>query len=278
MKQLYDHLSKKISKITTNHYSTSFSIGIRMLAKEIRDDIYAIYGFVRLADEIVDSFHDYDKKSLLSEFIQETYLSIERKISTNPVLNNFQHTVNKYNIDRELIDAFFHSMENDLYQNKHNIRSYNEYIYGSAEVVGLMCLKVFVNGDNNQYIQLKPYAQALGAAFQKVNFLRDMQHDYFHLGRIYFPTINFDKLDEESFKEIKADIEKDFAMAEQGIKKLPNNCKLGVYVAYVYYKGLFYKIISMNPLELLKKRVRISNFKKIILLLQSYIKYKLNYV
>ncbi len=278
MKQLYDNLSKKISKITTNHYSTSFSIGIRMLSKEIRDDIYAIYGFVRLADEIVDSFHDYDKKSLLSEFIQETYLSIERKISTNPVLNNFQHTVNKYDIDKELIDAFFQSMKNDLYQNKHNVRSYNEYIYGSAEVVGLMCLKVFVNGDNQKYVQLKPYAQALGAAFQKVNFLRDMQHDYFHLGRIYFPTINFDKLDEQSFKEIKADIDKDFKMAEIGIKQLPDNCKFGVYVAYVYYKGLFYKIVSMSPLELLKKRVRISNFRKIILLLQSYIKYKLNYV
>ncbi|MCX7728364.1 MAG: phytoene/squalene synthase family protein [Bacteroidia bacterium] len=278
MKELYDKVSQKISKVLTNSYSTSFSIGIRALSAHIRNDIYAIYGFVRLADEIVDSFHDFDKKTLLDELKKETYQSIERRISTNPILNNFQETVNKYKIDNELIDAFFRSMENDLYQNVHSYSSYNDYIYGSAEVVGLMCLRVFVNGNDEKYMYLKPYAQALGAAFQKVNFLRDMKDDYYRLGRIYFPSINFNDINSKTLLEIKSDIENDFRNAEIGIRQLPDCCKFGVYVAYVYYKGLFYKILSLHPSMLLKQRIRISNFRKILLFLKSFIEYKMRYV
>lgn len=278
MKQLYDIVSAKISKMLTNAYSTSFSIGILALGKQIRNDIYAIYGFVRLADEIVDSFHDYDRKTLLEEFKRETYLSIQRGISTNPILNNFQHTVNKYQIPLDLIEAFFKSMENDLYQSIHNQASYNEYIYGSAEVVGLMCLMVFVNGNMKKYQELKPYAQSLGAAFQKVNFLRDMKDDYFNLGRVYFPNVNLYQMNDQTLKAIQDDIQKDFANALIGIRKLPDNSKFGVYVAYCYYKGLFYKILSMHPAELLKQRTRISNFKKLLLFIKSFIEYKLRYV
>lgn len=278
MKVLYDTVSQKISKLLTNSYSTSFSIGIMAISRSIRNDIYAIYGFVRLADEIVDSFHDYDKKSLLDEFKYETYASIRRKISTNPILNSFQYTVNKYNIDLELIEAFFNSMERDLYQNIHHTQSYQEYIYGSAEVVGLMCLKVFVNGDVKIYEQLRPQAQALGAAFQKVNFLRDMKDDYYELGRIYFPGIDFGRFDYSVLNAIKADISKDFELAYEGIKKLPTCCKLGVYVAYVYYRSLFHKIIYSPPSKLLNQRIRISNIRKLFLFLKSFIEYKLNYV
>lgn len=278
MKHLYDTTSEKISRLITNAYSTSFSIGIRALNKSLHKHIYAIYGFVRLADEIVDSFHDYDKKTLLKEFKAETFLAIERKISVNPVLNVFQKTANEYNIDKDLINAFFLSMENDLHKQIHDEHSYQQYIYGSAEVVGLMCLKVFVNGDEKQYHHLQPYAQALGAAFQKVNFLRDMKDDYYKLGRIYFPHINFQKIDEKDLHLIKEDIEKDFNLAYEGIRQLPKNCRFGVYVAYVYYKGLFNKILSLHPSLLLKQRIRISNFKKLILFLKSFIQYKMNYV
>lgn len=276
-KLMYDAVSQKASKHITNYYSTSFSIGIYTLHSSIRNAIYSIYAFVRLADEIVDTFHEYNQKELLLQFKKDTYKAIEEKISLNPILNAFQKVVNEYHIDTSLVEAFFKSMENDLYQNTHNDTSYRKYIYGSAEVVGLMCLRVFVDGNDMEYNFLRRYAQALGAAFQKVNFLRDWHDDYKNLGRVYFPHIHFNDI-EASFELIKQDIEKDFQAALYGIKKLNSKAKFGVYVAYVYYRGLFYKILSEHPSELFKKRIRISNFKKIILLIKAFFEYKLNII
>ena len=266
-RNLYDITSQNCSKVITNHYSTSFSMGIRTLQKKYRLPIYSIYGFVRLADEIVDTFHAYDKKALLTSLKKDTYDSIEREISLNPVLNAFQLVVKKYNIDAGLIDTFLQSMEMDLSKNKHSTDSYNQYIYGSAEVVGLMCLKVFVEGNEELYNDLKEPAKKLGAAFQKVNFLRDIQSDYQERGRIYFPGIDFEHFQNNDKEVIQKDIEADFTAAYNGILKLPKGCRKGVYLSYVYYLKLFYKIKKLPASKILKSRIRITGISKFALLL-----------
>tara|TARA_R110002049_G_scaffold302804_2_gene496254 strand:- start:1875 stop:2711 length:837 start_codon:yes stop_codon:yes gene_type:complete len=276
MKSIYDNISYKISKQVTNAYSTSFSLGIHVLHKSIHDPIYGIYGFVRLADEIVDTFHEYDKKTLLDEFRADTYRAIERKISLNPVLQSFQMAVNKYNIERELIDSFLYSMEMDLEQKEHDQESFEKYILGSAEVVGLMCLRVFCQGNEEQYLHLKPSAMKLGAAFQKINFLRDLKADFKIMGRSYFPGIDINTFTEESKKTIEADIDKDFQEAYLGIKELPSNARFGVYTAYVYYYALFKKIQITPASTILSERIRIPNNKKYQLLIGSYIKHSFN--
>ena len=278
MKQVFDDVSAASSKLTTRAYSTSFSLGIYCLNKKIHKPIYNIYGFVRFADEIVDSFEGYDKQTVLEEFKQETYKAIERKISLNPILNSFQEVVNEYNIERELIDCFLRSMEMDLDKNTHSADSYNEYILGSAEVVGLMCLRVFTNGNEEMYQHLKPSAMKLGAAFQKVNFLRDMQEDYKHLGRMYFPNVNLDKFSECSKRKIEREIEQDFKEALIGIKQLPTSSRFGVYVAYMYYISLFNKIKSVPSSRIMRERIRIPNYQKISLLAGSYFKHSLRMI
>lgn len=278
MKQKFDILSFKISELTTKSYSTSFSIGIHFLHKEIHEAIYAIYGFVRFADEIVDSFHEFDKEALLEEFKKDTYRAIEQKISLNPILNAFQFVVRKYNVDNELIDAFLHSMEMDLKKIDYSDSLYKEYIFGSAEVVGLMCLKVFTNGETSEYQKLKPMAQKLGSAFQKINFLRDCKADIEKLGRVYFPNVKGDKITESEKLEIEADIEQEFYDSLQGIKSLPENSKLGVYVAYIYYYQLLVKIKKVHANDIMQQRIRVSNFEKCILLAKAYMKYKLNWM
>lgn len=273
MKQLFDQISITTSKIVTKTYSTSFSLGIGCLHKKFHDAIYSIYGFVRLADEIVDSFHGYDKKELLVEFKAATYKSITQGISLNPILNSFQHVVNDYGIDRELIDCFLASMEMDLQETCHTSGSYDTYILGSAEVVGLMCLRVFTENDRAMYQELKPAAMKLGAAFQKVNFLRDMKNDYEVLGRTYFPAVDFTVFSEAEKKEIEYDIQQDFDAALKGIKALPRSSRFGVYVAYIYYKSLFNKIKSVSSSNILSQRIRIPNAQKIGLLAGSYVKH-----
>lgn len=276
MKELYDTLSRKVSKSTTRLYSTSFSMGIMMLGKEIHSPIYSIYGFVRLADEIVDSFHDFDKAKMLTEFRQQTYQAIEEKISLNPILNSFQEVVNQYNIEQELIDTFLDSMEMDLHQNFHDMASYEQYILGSAEVVGLMCLRVFTNGNEAQYQHLKPSAMRLGAAFQKVNFLRDIQADFDVMGRTYFPGVNFENFNQNQKLEIEKDIRADFDAALVGIKQLPKNSRLGVYAAYRYYIALFQKITLLTPQRIMHERIRISNPRKLWLTCRCFLKLQLN--
>lgn len=276
MKQLFDQASDKTSKLITRQYSTSFSLGIRFLNKSFHNPIYAIYGFVRLADEIVDSFHAYDKKQLLEEFKKDTYLSIERGISLNPVLNSFQAVVNTYKIDKILIDSFLKSMTMDLEKKVYTEEGYKEYILGSAEVVGLMCLCVFTEGDKASYKQLKPYAMALGSAFQKINFLRDLKDDYVDLGRNYFPNLNMSELNENTKLEIERDIEIDFDKGFQGIKMLPKKARLGVYVAYIYYRSLFNKIKKLNHHNILQERIRIPNSHKMVLFAGSYVRNGLN--
>lgn len=276
MKNLFDKASVIASKIVTRTYSTSFSLGIYCLSKKFHKPIYSIYGFVRLADEIVDSFHEYDKKLLLEEFKIETYRAIERKISLNPILNSFQHVVHQYKIDINLIDCFLKSMEMDLYKNNHSNSSYHQYILGSAESVGLMCLKVFTEGNIAKYEALKKAAMSLGAAFQKVNFLRDMQADYEILGRIYFPTIDLNNFSEKDKKQIEEEIEKDFREAFKGIRQLPTSSRFGVYIAYKYYKHLFNKIKTISSARIMTERIRISNSKKINLLFTSYIRHSFN--
>ena len=276
MKALYDKTSNRISKLITNAYSTSFSIGIYVLDRKIHQPIYAIYGFVRLADEIVDSFHDFDKLKLLQEFKADTYQSIAEGISLNPVLNAFQATVNQYGIEKELIEAFLYSMEMDLSQKVFDQESFEKYILGSAEVVGLMCLRVFCQGNEEQYQLLKPSAMKLGAAFQKINFLRDLKQDFKDMGRSYFPNVDLASFSESCKKNIEADIEQDFKDAYIGIKQLPKNSRLGEYTAYVYYYALFKKIQSTAPSTILAKRIRIPNNKKYGLLLSSYIKHSFN--
>lgn len=278
MKQKFDILSFKISELTTKSYSTSFSIGIHFLHKEIHEAIYAIYGFVRFADEIVDSFHEFDKEALLEEFKKDTYRAMEQEISLNPILNAFQFVVRKYNIDNELIDAFLHSMEMDLKKIDYSDSLYKEYIFGSAEVVGLMCLKVFTNGEASEYQKLKQMAQKLGSAFQKINFLRDCKADIEKLGRVYFPNVKGDKITESEKLEIEADIEQEFYDSLQGIKSLPENSKLGVYVAYIYYYQLLVKIKKVHANDIMQQRIRVSNFEKCILLAKAYMKYKLNWM
>ncbi|MAR63148.1 MAG: phytoene synthase [Flavobacteriaceae bacterium] len=277
MKSIFDKVSADCSKNVTNSYSTSFSLATKMLAKSIRQDIYNIYGFVRFADEIVDTFHDYDKKELLNRFIDELNFSLKNKISSNPILNSFQYTVNKYKIDYELIDSFLKSMKMDLKKIKYNSeKEYKEYIYGSADVVGLMCLKVFVSGNEDSYKKLKPNAMALGSAFQKVNFLRDLNADYHDLNRTYFPNLDFKNFDEQSKMLIMKDIESDFKKALKGIYELPNNSKFGVYAAYKYYKRLLIKLKKTSYMKIKNERVRVPNYQKVDVLARSYVRYRLN--
>jgi phytoene/squalene synthetase len=276
MMHLYHDVSQECSRTTTERYSTSFSSAIRLLNPELRQPIYNIYGFVRFADEIVDTFHGHNKAALLANFKKETYDAIAEKISLNPILHSFQLTVNRYNIDLSLIEAFFNSMEMDLDRKAYNRAGYEAYIYGSAEVVGLMCLYVFVNGDAAAYQKLKPYAQSLGAAFQKVNFLRDVKADYSQLDRTYFPGLDFNNFTEAQKREIENDIQKDFDHAYQGILMLPVKARFGVYVAYKYYLSLFRKIKRMQPTRIMNERVRIPNFHKALILLRAGVRNQLN--
>ena len=277
-KALYDDVSMGCSRISTRMYSTSFSLGIKFLDRDLRDPIYSIYGFVRFADEIVDTFHGFDKETLLNRFEEETYRAIGEKISLNPILNSFQKTVNEFGIKRPVIERFIASMRMDLNYKTHNHQSIDEYILGSAEVVGLMCLRVFCNGDDKLCESLEKYAMKLGAAFQKINFLRDVKADYLYLGRNYFPGIDFDNFDEWTKQEIEANIAADFAIGFEGIKKLPRNARFGVYVAYVYYLALFKKIRNTPSRQVLSKRIRIDNHFKITLLLYSFFKHRLNLI
>jgi 15-cis-phytoene synthase len=275
--ELYDKTSFKCSQVITRNYSTSFSLGINCLAKKYRDPIYAIYGFVRYADEIVDTFHDFDKPLLLENFIKDTYTAIENKISLNPVLHSFQLIVNKYEINHELIDAFLESMKTDLYRQVYEEKDLlKKYIYGSAEVVGLMCLKVFCGADNDLFDKLKEPAQRLGAAFQKVNFLRDIKSDYAELGRIYFPGIEWHTFDNRAKTEIEKEIKKDFSAAYKGILQLPKGARLGVYLAYVYYLQLFKKISSLPANDIMNRRVRVSDNQKLLIFVQTYLKSRFN--
>ncbi|MDV2447159.1 phytoene synthase [Elizabethkingia anophelis] len=278
MKKLFDELSYEVSKCTTRKYSTSFSLGILALKPSIRSAIYAIYGYVRLADEIVDSFHDYNKEKLLSRLKKETYNAIEEGISLNPILQAFQQTVHDYRIDRELIDTFLHSMEMDLQKIDFDSKLYNEYIYGSAEVVGLMCLQVFTEGNKEKFEELKPYAMKLGSAFQKINFLRDLKDDYQILGRTYFPGINMSVFDNSVKFKIEDEIETEFKEALIGIKKLPGSSMFGVYLAYRYYLSLFYKIKKTSSQRIMQNRIRIANSQKLLLACESYIRYKVAYL
>ncbi len=275
MKQLFDDLSFKMSKETTKQYSTSFSLGILALSSKIRNPIYAIYGYVRLADEIVDSFHGFDKNKLLSRFRDETFLALEENIALNPILQSFQETVSRYQIDHDLIKQFLKSMEMDLHKIDYNSELYKEYILGSAEVVGLMCLHIFVEGDKEEFEKLKPYAMILGSAFQKVNFLRDMKDDYDVLGRTYFPNVDIARFDNLVKAEIEKEIAAEFQKALEGIKKLPRSSRFGVYLAYRYYVSLFKKIKKTSAHEIINQRIRISNPKKISLMMGCYVEYKM---
>jgi phytoene/squalene synthetase len=277
-KDLFDQVSMNCSRITTRSYSTSFSLGIRFLNKRFHDPIYAVYGFVRFADEIVDTFHGYDKELLLKKFRQDTYEAIEQKISLNPILNSFQEIVNRYRIPMHLIDTFLDSMEMDLNKNAYDRSGYEKYILGSAEVVGCMCLKVFVEGNEKLYAELEPYAMKLGSAFQKINFLRDLKDDYQELGRVYFPGVDMGEFNEEVKKQIEEDIAKDFHEGYIGITKLPKDSRFGVYVAYVYYFRLFLRIKALPASRILNERVRIPNGKKYRLFLSSYVRHSFNMI
>lgn len=277
MKSIFDALSGTCSKAVTNAYSTSFSLATKMLAPSIRQDIYNIYGFVRLADEIVDSFHDFDKETLLEDFTQDLHKAIANKISLNPILNAFQETVHRYDIDESLYLAFLKSMKMDLYKSTYlTTKEYKEYIYGSADVVGLMCLKVFVKGDTLKYNELRESAMSLGSAFQKVNFLRDLKDDLEDLNRSYFPGTNLHTLDELNKKRIIEEIEADFAAGLEGISRLPVEAKFGVYTAYVYYSKLLNKLKNVPSLEIKNRRIRVPNYQKAGLLARSYISCRLN--
>jgi phytoene/squalene synthetase len=277
MKNLFDQISAHCSKQVTETYSTSFSLATRMLSSEIRQDIYNIYGFVRLADEIVDSFHDYDKPELFERFSLSLEQALSEKISLNPILNSFQHTVHKYNIEQAHIDAFMKSMRWDLEKNIYTTqKEYKEYIYGSADVVGLMCLQVFVKGDKKAYLELKESAMALGSAFQKVNFLRDLKADYDVLERSYFPNVNLKALDEDSKSKIIQEIESDFELGLEGIFKLPDAAKFGVYTAYKYYMRLLKKLKKTPSTKIKTTRIRVANLQKVDVLARSYVRYRFN--
>lgn len=278
MKQLFDDLSLDVSRMTTRRYSTSFSLGIYFLSPAIRNSIYAIYGFVRVADEIVDSFDGFDRRKLLTRFRTETWDAIDQGISTNPILNSFQRAVHDYKIDLKLIDVFLNSMEMDLEQIDYTREKFDQYILGSAEVVGLMCLHVFCQGDMDKFEKLKPYAMKLGAAFQKVNFLRDLKDDYELLGRNYFPSVNFNEFKSQEKIKIEMEIEQDFKEALIGIKMLPSCCRGGVYLAYVYYNSLFKKIKKLSPSKVMRERVRINNTHKLGLMVNSMVQYKMNWI
>ncbi|MCX8020075.1 MAG: phytoene/squalene synthase family protein [Chitinophagaceae bacterium] len=278
MVSLFHKVSQDCSRIVTKKYSTSFSSAIRLLHKDLRAPIYNIYGFVRFADEIVDTFHHQDKQRLLEEFKRETYHALERKLSLNPILNSFQQTVHQYHINRHLIDAFFHSMEMDLTRTAYDKSGYQEYIYGSAEVVGLMCLHVFCEGNLDLYQKLEAPARSLGAAFQKVNFLRDIKADYNGLSRVYFPDCDFNCFTENDKRKIEEDIYEDFKKAYHGILKLPWKARFGVYVAYKYYLSLFRKIQRMKSSVILNKRVRIPNYHKAMIVVRAGVKNKLGLI
>jgi len=278
MKTLYDDLSYKISKQTTKQYSTSFSLGILALSPKIRNSIYAIYGYVRLADEIVDSFHDFDRSTLLSRFREQTNQALEEKISLNPIMQCFQETIHRYEIDVKLIYQFLDSMEMDLQKIDYNSDLYKQYILGSAEVVGLMCLHIFVDGNKEQYEILKPSAMKLGSAFQKVNFLRDLKDDYQVLGRTYFPNVDISYFDNSVKEHIENDIQQEFKEALEGIKNLPNSARFGVYLAYRYYISLFRKIKRTPAKKIINQRIRISNGRKFSLMMSSYVQYKMSFL
>ncbi len=278
MKAIFDDVSVRCSRLTTKRYSTSFSLGIRFLHKRFRDPIYSIYGFVRFADEIVDTFHDFDKADLLKRFRADTYQAIEEGISLNPILNAFQAVVRRYNIPLELVETFLHSMEMDLEQTEYDQQSFEEYILGSAEVVGLMCLCVFVDGEKEAYEKLRYYAMRLGSAFQKINFLRDLHADYINLGRAYFPGLEVEEFDSETKAQIEADIEKDFDDGLKGIKMLPKDARFGVYMAYKYYRRLFRKIRSLPHNRILEERIRIPNQKKYALFVGSLVRHQFNLI
>lgn len=277
MKSLFDSVSNDCSKIVTKSYSTSFSLATKMLSKSIRQDIYNIYGFVRFADEIVDSFHDYKKEELFNHFVQDLERALTDKISLNPILNSFQNTFHKYNIDKELVNSFLKSMRMDLYKKEYfTEEEFKEYIYGSADVVGLMCLKIFVKGNTSKYNELKDSAMSLGSAFQKVNFLRDLKADHDSLHRTYFPNTDLNSLDEASKQEIINDIEKDFEVGMNGIRNLPIEAKFGVFMAYRYYKQLLKKLKRTPAMEIKNSRIRVPNHRKLYILTRSYVKYQLN--
>ena len=277
MKSIFDTVSKDCSRLITQTYSTSFSMATKMLSNSIRQDIYNIYGFVRLADEIVDSFHDYDKEALFVQFEADLESALVNKISLNPILNSFQETYHTYALEKDMVDAFMNSMRQDLHKTVyHTEEEYKNYIYGSADVVGLMCLKVFVNGDTEQYNTLKQTAMALGSAFQKVNFLRDLKADHDQLNRTYFPNTDLNNLDELSKQAIIDDIENDFSEGLKGIKQLPLDAKFGVFMAYRYYNQLLKKLKTTPALEIKSTRIRVPDYKKVELLTRSYVKYQLN--
>ncbi|WP_283643140.1 phytoene/squalene synthase family protein [Croceibacter atlanticus] len=277
MKSIFDTVSRDCSKTVTNSYSTSFSLASKLLAPSIRQDVYNVYGFVRFADEIVDSFHNYDKETLLNDFEEDLKKAVRDKISLNPILNSFQETVHKFNIEEEFYMSFLRSMRLDLYKSKYLTKEeYEDYIYGSADVVGLMCLKVFVKGDQQKFDDLKEDAMKLGSAFQKVNFLRDLKADLEDLNRSYFPNTNLQKLDENSKKRIIEEIELDFKAGLKGIQRLPVEAKLGVYTAYVYYLRLLHKLKKTPSLEIRNKRIRVPNYEKAGLMAKSYVTCRLN--
>jgi len=276
MIKLFHEVSQQCSKAVTEKYSTSFSSAIKLLHADLRTPIYNIYGFVRFTDEIVDTFHQYKKEELLTGFKKETYAAIERGISLNPILHSFQITVREYNINYDLIEAFFNSMEMDLSKTAYNSNGYKEYIYGSAEVVGLMCLYVFCEGDKNLYNDLRPSAQALGAAFQKVNFLRDVKADYEQLNRSYFPEVDFKNFTPFMKKQIESDITADFENAYEGILHLPVKARFGVYVAYKYYLSLFKKIKRTTPADILEQRIRIPNYGKAYIVAKAGLRSQFN--
>tara|TARA_B100000989_G_scaffold180186_1_gene135384 strand:- start:6402 stop:7250 length:849 start_codon:yes stop_codon:yes gene_type:complete len=279
MKSIFDEVSNDCSRLVIRRYSTSFYFSSSLLSKSIRQDIFNIYGFVRLADEIVDTFHEFPKKELLNEFEKELWRSIDNGISLNPILNSFQHTVNKYSIPYDLISSFLDSMKMDLEKKEYDtVEDYKKYIYGSADVVGLMCLRVFVNGSENLYNELSQFAISLGSAFQKVNFLRDIKDDSNILNRVYFPNVDMDNFSEHSKKEIIEEIEEDFKNAIRGIVRLPKNSKFAVYIAYRYYFKLLKKLKKISSENIVKKRVRIHNLQKFIVIARSYIKYQLNLI
>lgn len=278
MRDLYSKTALDCSELITKAYSTSFSLGIRTLDKKYHESIYAIYGFVRYADEIVDTFHDHDKKSLLERFKKETFTSIKEKISLNPVLHSFQLVVNEFSIDHDLIHAFLLSMEMDLEKKDYKDADYKTYIYGSAEVVGLMCLKVFCDGNEEKYQGLLGPAKNLGAAFQKVNFLRDIQSDFDERGRVYFPGIDFNQFTVDDKVAIEKDIQNDFDEALKGVKKLPKGVRAGVYLAYIYYSRLFEKIKKLSPEAIKQERIRIPDTRKMLLLMKCYLYHNLNYI
>jgi phytoene/squalene synthetase len=276
--QQYTETCYKLSKTITRDYSTSFSLGIHMLDRSFHPAIYAIYGFVRLADEIVDTFHGHDKSTLLEKFKAETDAALRDRVSTNTVLHAFQDVVHRYGIEREMIDAFLHSMEMDLHPVLYTDALYNEYIYGSAEVVGLMCLRVFCQGDDAAYRSLREPARRLGAAFQKVNFLRDLRSDHDERGRVYFPGVDFTRFDHAAKEQIEADILADFDASLPGIRALPQGARLGVTVAYIYYKALFRKIRLLPAQRIRQERIRVPNLQKFLLLVQTWVRYRLRLV